>query len=511
MKRNTQFLELKEEILNIPIGPNVKNKESAEIQRDRIIKGENLGSIVIASLLLNDVNLLEFLSKNIDLNNIDTGNDQKDNLLHIAVNGGLEVLQFCLEHTEINPTITNNSNMNILHFAARFGNIKMMEHILKYTEIDPAAVISDGSNILHCATKSGSVEVIEYILKNTSIDPTTADFLGKNILDIAVRAINHTNPGHKDYSKKLEVVKYILEAGIIDKISYNQYAELIQLTQENSPDFSNSINLIKYMLYDKEELKAIDFSKEEFDEDLLLKMFEHYVCIPHLTNFTIGKLKDLVIKKVEDSNYLPKILVDAILDIFSRLAKEILAKECELLNEDYILNNNSFYSDLPGLILHFNPKCENDILGLKKWEGIFPDLEKEFDNFIKSFAFAKDDKNTENKIKLSHRVFDNAGNYLNKLAGLNNGEILKKCIINENFIEHLRSINPIYLKAETKQIFSGIIKKYDEMQNDWGSQVLFNFYKEHVGLIKELVVSKQDITDIEEDIQILGEDLSFSE
>lgn len=54
MKRNTQFLELKEEILNIPIGPNVKNKESAEVQRDRIIKGENLGSIVIASLLLND-------------------------------------------------------------------------------------------------------------------------------------------------------------------------------------------------------------------------------------------------------------------------------------------------------------------------------------------------------------------------------------------------------------------------------------------------------------------------
>ena len=90
---------------------------------------------------------------------------------------------------------------------------------------------------------------------------------------------------------------------------------------------------------------------------------------------------------------------------------------------------------------------------------------------------------------------------------LNNGEILKKCIINENFIEHLRSINPIYLKAETKQIFSGIIKKYDEMQNDWGSQVLFNFYKEHVGLIKELVVSKQDITDIEEDIQILGESI----
>ena len=49
------------------------------------------------------------------------------------------------------------------------------------------------------------------------------------------------------------------------------------------------------------------------------------------------------------------------------------------------------------------------------------------------------------------------------------------------------------------------------MKNNWGSQVLFNFYKEHVGLIKELVVSKQDITDIEEDIQILGEDLLFSE
>lgn len=501
MKRNAQFLELKEEILNIPIGPNVKNIESAKTQRDRIIKGENLGSIVIASLLLNDVNLLEFLSKYIDLNGIDTDNAQNDNLLHIAAQGGLEVLQFCLKNTNIDPTVTNKSLINILHFAARFGNKKMVEYILENTNIDPAAVTLDGSNILHCAAKSGSVEAIKYILENTNIDPTATNFYGHNILNIATIAIRPTSPGYKDYSKKLEVIKYILEAGIIDEISFNLYTELIQLTQKNSPDFSNSINFMKCISDDLEGIQAIDFFEQEFDEDLFIKMFKHYICIPQLTHYTIGELKEFYKKSAEYFNILPKILVDAICDMLNELAKEILAKECELLNAYEESNDN--YADLPLLMQWFNPEDKKSISGLEKWIKIFPDLKKEFNDFIK---FPEG-----NKTKLTELVLDKAGSYFNELAGLKNSEILKKCITNESFIEHLRSINPKYLKAETKQIFSDIIKKYDEIQNDWGSQVLFNFYNEHVALIKELVVSKQDITDIEEDIQILGEDLSFSE
>ena len=555
MKQNTQFLGLEKEILNIPIGPNVKNTKYAKLQREKIIKGEDLNSIIVETLELNDINLLEFLFKNTSIDE-DYKDYWRENILHKAARGGLEVLQFCLKNTNIDPTATTPDGENILHFATKSGNVEAIDYILenikeigidptatcnhyyddhrlyfaacsgnkeveaivedtdiftydssdidiptprgynilhlaalfgnveaidyileniKEIGIDPTATTSDDYNILHFATESGNLEAIDYILENIKeidIDPTATTLYGENILYLAIRLGNievmdyilkNTKkigfdlaatrlygenilhfaaevqevkatdyilenikdigivPDRKaldiamkrltkadDYSKILEALKYLLKTGVIN-ISSDLCTQLIQLTQEKSLDFSNSINLIQYLLkvQEEEEIK-VDFSKQRFDEDLLLKMFEHYVYVPKLTQKTIGEAKEFFMKKVE-SNNLPKIL-----DIFNKLAKEILAKECELLNAYEKSNDN--YADLPLLIQYFNPNSEDDISGLRKWMKIFPGLEKEFNDFIESPVEA-------NKTKLTELVFDNARSNFNELAGFKNNEI----------------------------------------------------------------------------------------
>ena len=516
MKRNMQFLESKEEILNIPIGPNVGDNKDAEKQRVRIINGEDLNSIVHMTLFNNDINLLEFLFKNIDIDDIVvTYSAHGYNLLHYAACGGLEVLQFCLKiikdidptatttnggnnilHLaarsgnveaidyifknikDINPTVPNIDSNNILHLATCSGNIEAIDYILKnIKDINPTATTNDGSNILHFATKLGRLEVLKYILENIKdigIDPTATTNDGSNILDLAVSNIGPTIP--YNYSKKyLEAIKHILKTGIIDTAP-DIFIKLISLTQENSPDFSNSISLIQNLLESKEEAIKVDFSKQKFDEDLLLKMFKHYVCKPQLAQQTVGEAKKLFMKKAEDNN-LPETLIKAIPYILNEWAKEILYQERDLMSEDYELAYE--YADLPLLIQHFNPEDGDDLVGLKKWFKNFPNLNKQLDDFIKlvkelqDFIESPDDKKEETKAELkqlvaklktnfTELVYDNvAGDYLNKLAKLPDDEILMKCIVNEHFAAALKSIKPLFLNTETQDKFSDIIEEYE--------------------------------------------------
>ena len=288
MKKKFENQKLAHDILNIPIGLEVKSEEQASVQRLVVVSNDcDLELQAHKAIVNNDVNLFSYLVENRNIVLTKT-NEYGQNILHIAASkGSVEVMKYILnnENIKIEPTATDKHDQNILHIAAVNGNLEMMEYILNNDKIniDPTATYKDDQNILHIAAYLGN----------------------------------------------LVMIKYILKTGLIDKISSDLYDTL---TQQSDSSFTNSIKAIQYLLDDQEY--EVDFSKQKFDEDLLLKMFKYYVCRPQLAQHTILELKEIYIKKAKNAQ-LPEALVDGIPDILNEWAKEIFSQECDLMSQDY--------------------------------------------------------------------------------------------------------------------------------------------------------------------------------
>lgn len=442
------------------------------------------------------------LSKTKDLNLKPSATTSQDmDILDIAINNGrIEMVEYLFENREslgIDVTVESYfSECNKLHFAASSGSIEIMDYLIKKTKelnikLDPTAKDVKGFNILHYAIINSKVKMVEYLIKNANyigIDPIKSinDVINKkiddkiNIIDLFVKQNfkSHT----KSFSREdLETLKCILKEGAYH-ISYDWCEQLIQLTQGKNPDFSNTISLIQHLLSSQQEKNSVDFSNQELDEELLLKMLEKYFLTPQCIQKTIGEIKDIYVEKLKDAK-LPEKIIKAVPNLLNELADKILIQESYLMSQDYTLYTEdcpleNIYYELPLLIKSFNPKHEIEIYGLNKWFTNTPDLKEQLDNFITSvkelqdFIKTSDKKDEiEDKIKqiaelkmnFTELVYNNfAGVYLDKLSKLSEDEIMEKCKANEYFAEQLKSIKPLLFNTEKVLYkFDSIIKIYE--------------------------------------------------
>ncbi|KKB26945.1 hypothetical protein MM26B8_01600 [Mycoplasmopsis meleagridis] len=444
--------------------------------------GNNFSTLILNVLQNNDFKLIvheilyslisqyDNLLKGIDKNKF---NLLIDNLINIAIN---YEKQFKFISKVSNIVLTELSK-GINKF--NFNNIlNALKNEFNKTEIEKMVVnafkISIRNNlfknnkdflitIFYNVVNSKYFEPINELISNLLVK-IVGDDKEKNAISSLIKQTYNSNEVNKFIQSLVEKISQITDEQAQKVKSYNDIFKLLLDNFSSSNIYSSALNLINYVLNNKEVERL---TKKALDNNLgKLSAYISYDFFKKLISFSVNNqnIKSLVDNFINNSLLKENVNINAILTNINMLFKAWLSND----------NNINFISE----------KLESYILELLKQKDLKEEVSKIIYLFLKDNSNIVKDIDQNSFISLINKLFDGTSDIISNTQFLKN---LVKTLLFKIKNDGLSSLTSL------KDTFSQIFKLDSNMENFalniYKAVIKNNIYKEHSSVVKKLVIN----------------------